>query len=856
MEPGLALLAVLVLGVVALLPIASFVVLLVLSGKVSGLESELKYKLSRLEELLRDLKRQSSASPEAQKAAPEAASSPVKEPAPVAAAPAAQLEPNAEPAIAPPPVVKEPEISKPLKSVFVEFDGQGRLKASPLVEEQTAKASETVAVAPSEAPKAEAPKQAPPPPPLHEESQPSDFERNAADAIRKIWNWLLVGEEREGVSLEYAVATTWLTRGAIIIILASVAFGINYSIKNGLIGPYGRVAMSFAAGLFMTCWGLYLAKGKYRPAAQGLMGGGLAALYFSSFASSMIYHLIEPVYAFGLMGLVTAGCCVLAISVDSLLIALIGTLGGYLTPVLLSTGDKNLPGLFAYMAMLGVGLLFVARKRDWKLLNALSLLFTYGLYFAALWKFYDKALDYPVAVGFGAAFFLIFSLSPLLYNLTHKRVSTALELILMLLNSVAFFVAAHMLTVALHPVEYASIVSLSLAAYNILFAFLIARNGSEDKALFCMLYAFASFFVAFTVPLLLGAQWIGAAWSLQALCMLWLAKRLGGKFLPFLAYLLYCVAGARLLFFELPGDFSSMDKAKYLAEIPERLGSFGSFIGSLAGAWLLLRNGKAGEAPKASQDEESLSIPSFFMIVSIVALLVYLHFELHSLAVALMPELNAPLLSAIWTVALLVSLYQWLKSGSKIAFGFSLLFGAGLMAKLFLFDLAAFGFSERLVFDGSILEMRALDFLPAIGALFAGFAIFRSKGPSSNAGLFATGFLIALFSYLTLEIKTLTQLYAIGFSSGAVSVFWGVFALGMLFAGIRRKTAALRLAGLILFLVTGVKIFMLDLASLSQLARIAAFFALGVATLAGAFIYMRFRSVFEDSEPEKDGSKP
>lgn len=808
MESMIALLVLLIVAVFGLLPLMSFIILLGLNGKVSKLEAELKSGLAALHARL------------AEKRSP--AAEPVEEP------PAAPVEPKVEPVVAPQPVFTPPPAPMP--------------KPTPMPEPKPVKKPEPV----------------PAPACKTVESQPSEFERNATEAIKRIWNWILVGEEREGVSLEYAVATTWLTRGAIIIILAALAFGINYSIKNGLIGPHGRVAMSFGAGLFMTCWGLWLAKGNYRTAAQGLIGGGMAALYFSSFASSMIYHLISPLWAFGLMGLVTAACCVVAMSLDSLLIALIGTLGGYLTPVLLSTGEKNLPGLFAYLVMLGVGLLFVARKRDWKLLNALSLLFTYGLYFAALGKFYDKAVDYPVALGFGVAFFLIFSLSPLLYNIIHRKASTALELIQMLVNSVAFFAGAHMLTVAKFPDAdaYAAAISLSLAAYNILFAALLHKRGIGDKSLLNMLYAFASFFVAFSVPLLLGSQWIGAAWSLQALAMLWLARRLGGSFLPFLAYALYCVAGVRMVFFDLPGDFGHMDKAKYFAELPGRVGSFASFIGSLAGAWLLMRGAKEDAQPER---DVSLGWPmgAVFLAGSIAALFLYLHLEFNFMASTLLPEMKAPLLSAIWTVALLLSLHQWLKSGSKFAAGLSAFFGVGLIVKLFLMDLALFDFSlERLVFGDGPLSMRLLDFAPAIAALFAGFVLTRGKGDADKAQFFATGFLIVLFSYLTLEIKTLTALTAPGFSSGAVSVFWGLFALAMLFTGIRRKVPALRLAGLILFLVTGVKIFMLDLASLSQLARIGAFFALGVATLAGAFVYMRFRSVFEDAATQKDGGKP
>ena len=88
-----------------------------------------------------------------------------------------------------------------------------------------------------------------------------------------------------------------------------------------------------------------------------------------------------------------------------LLIAVLGLLGGYCTPVMLSTGQKNFVGLFSYMLVLGVGLLGIAKHKNWKLLNGLSFLATYVLFVGSLEKFYDGSADYPAVMAFLAAFF-------------------------------------------------------------------------------------------------------------------------------------------------------------------------------------------------------------------------------------------------------------------------------------------------------------------------------------------------------------------------------------------------------------------------------------------------------------------
>ena len=61
-------------------------------------------------------------------------------------------------------------------------------------------------------------------------------------------------------------------------------------------------------GLAMLIAGTQLLGGgrKYHVFGQGLMGGGLATLYFSVFAAANFYHLVEQVPAFALMAAITA----------------------------------------------------------------------------------------------------------------------------------------------------------------------------------------------------------------------------------------------------------------------------------------------------------------------------------------------------------------------------------------------------------------------------------------------------------------------------------------------------------------------------------------------------------------------
>src|SRR5205814_4305006 len=93
-----------------------------------------------------------------------------------------------------------------------------------------------------------------------------------------------------------------------------------------------------------------------------------------TFACNSIYHFrfFGPVPTFLPMSLVTAAAFFLAVRMEAQVVAVLGMLGGFLTPVLLSTGHDNPLGLFGYVALLDIGLIAVARRKEWSSLPILG----------------------------------------------------------------------------------------------------------------------------------------------------------------------------------------------------------------------------------------------------------------------------------------------------------------------------------------------------------------------------------------------------------------------------------------------------------------------------------------------------
>jgi hypothetical protein len=153
-----------------------------------------------------------------------------------------------------------------------------------------------------------------------------------------------------------------------------VAFFIKYSFDNNLVPPELRVAIGFLAGLGLLVGGVVMSRKNFPALSQTLCATGVVILYAVTFACRSIYHFefFGPLPTFLLMALITVTAFLLAVRLNALVVAILGMLGGFLTPILLSTGQDNPLGLFGYIAILDAGLIVVAHVRRWHFLTALA----------------------------------------------------------------------------------------------------------------------------------------------------------------------------------------------------------------------------------------------------------------------------------------------------------------------------------------------------------------------------------------------------------------------------------------------------------------------------------------------------
>ncbi|MCP3920896.1 MAG: DUF2339 domain-containing protein [bacterium] len=163
--------------------------------------------------------------------------------------------------------------------------------------------------------------------------------------------------------------------GGISLVVAGLLF-FQYAIAHGYFGPGLRIAVGSLLGIALLLAKSPLERRDLSVLSDVLAGAGAVLLYGAAWASYRLYDFIPLPVSFAWMAAVTVLTAILAVRHNSQLIALFGLIGGFATPILLSSGENRPISLFGYILLLDVGLLAIARKQRWPLLGLLGIVGT------------------------------------------------------------------------------------------------------------------------------------------------------------------------------------------------------------------------------------------------------------------------------------------------------------------------------------------------------------------------------------------------------------------------------------------------------------------------------------------------
>ncbi len=338
---------------------------------------------------------------------------------------------------------------------------------------------------------------------------PNAVERALTSAVDAAKGWLLGGNT--------------IVRVGLVILFIGLSFLARYAAVSGLLPVEFRLAAIAAAGIALLAVGF-----KKRDAKPGfalaLQGAGVAVLYLTVFAAFKLYALLPALPAFGLMLVVCALSCALALLQNARSLAVVAFTGGFAVPVLLSTGQGSHVSLFSYYSVLNLAILFIAYKRSWRILNLVGFIATFGV--ATAWgalKFTPE--NYASTQPFLMGFVLIYLCAAVLYaRNTPTQLGNAVDSTLVFGTPlVGFGLQAGLV----QPFELGVAFSaLGFGAVYLALALVLQRRSSSNYRLLVECFiAIGVGFATLAVPLAFDARLTSAVWALEGAGAFWVGMR-------------------------------------------------------------------------------------------------------------------------------------------------------------------------------------------------------------------------------------------------------------------------------------------------------------------------------------------
>jgi uncharacterized membrane protein len=596
------------------------------------------------------------------------------------------------------------------------------------------------------------------------------------------------------------------------------------------------------------------------------------------------------------MAAVTTLAVLLSVRYDALAIAVLGLIGGFLTPVLLSTGRDNQVGLFTYVALLDAGVLALAYFKRWRSLDFMSFAGTVLMFFGWSFIHYNAGKLWPT-VFFLTLFFLMFAALSVAHNVVPRRLSRWHDILIVIANATFYFGTTYgLLDWAGYDRALGSF-ALVVSAFFVLLFYAAWTRHRADRLLAHAYAGAAVTFFTMAVAIQTDQHWVTIGWAAEGLMLVWVGMRAEESAARHAALAVFAVALAHWFGWDVDAT-SYREGAAFVPLLNRRALSCAALVGALVGAaWLhrreearVLREERDGRAPTdeghgwigAALEEHSAAATLYTLAANALALALLTldlndYFERRlaaagdeAHAAGRVENARSFSVTALWTFY----------AAAMFALGVRRRFRALRYIALALLGMATVkALASDLAFYAApwhvpLLNQTCMAFALLVAAYAFAVRLYRGAAPAPDDGesavipvLVVVGNLLAVVA-LSAEAFGYFAVHAGELAGGrprdmylaqqlSLSLVWALYGGGLLLFGYLKENRLLRLLGLLLLSLTTLKVFFLDLSALDRAYRIISFVALGAILLAVSYLYQKSQRRADGAREETtDGEEP
>jgi uncharacterized membrane protein len=662
---------------------------------------------------------------------------------------------------------------------------------------------------------------------------------------------------------EKFIGENLINKIGIAILTLGIGVFVKYAIDKDWINEVGRVVIGFFAAALLLGIAHYMRK-TYAAFSSVLVGGAIATMYFTVGIAFHEYKMFGQTQAFLLMCIITIFSVFISIAYNRIELAVIAQTGGFLTPFMVSTGEGNYIVLFSYLLILNLGLLVLAWYRNWRLVYIVSYVFTVLIFSAWLINNYNVKLAMG-ALLFATAFYFLFSAAATVFTLRKQDKLKALQFIVLLSVNMLYFFAGLYIFSGMEHGKYKGLFTALLGIVNFAVAFVLYKKDNLDKNFIYLLIGLVLTYVTLVAPIQLNGNKITLFWAAEMVILMFIYTKSNIKLLHLASLIIW-----PMLLISLMMDWSGYSLVAKHTPIFNRF--FISGVFSLVAMYLYIRMQLKNNEPN-SKTFLHLMVP-VAAVVGFVTGLLEIHHQFANLA--MVGGSVPPMLPDLIFAFAYILVMQWIsKRRELINYG---VVGIIVFVILLIIHLFSGNFAIINTIDQKFANYNYPSWpfylhyllwpLWVINFYFA--ILFIQKRFEKRLALaywitavFALFFISAEADYISIwllpnhaaDIKNYSDLYytakntALNFTHKSVyPVIWGISAFVVMYLGLKFKKRSLRVLSLCIFGAILLKLFLIDIRSISEGGRIMAFITLGIILLVVSFLYQKLKILLAKDE--------
>jgi uncharacterized membrane protein len=613
--------------------------------------------------------------------------------------------------------------------------------------------------------------------------------------------------------------------------------------------------MIFILGGIMLVTGEILNRKKPNIFSLGISAGGIAILYAALAISYFVLQILGMEAAIIICVLLTAGAFVLSSRYNSQIIAAFALIGGYIPIITIEDNIKFVYGAMVYFAVLNLFAFLVSWNRKWRVTAFIGLFLNiagaaYICLFSGPGSFFNSSigpaasdtLGMTLSIIYAVFSFLIYTAIPVVSTFRAKLNFRKSDIVILAINTVFSGLIMYGVFYRYELESYNGMLAIAYAVFYLLLArFIEKKFTGEDVYTRALFYLTALAFVVLIIPLQFGRVWLSLGWLAEGVILAVYGILKNEKRFRRAGFVICLLCLGAFLLFDLSSSWHNLFIWKYSAI------TLGSLL--ILGAYMYKKKMTGG----------FVSAYKYFALINAWGYVIYIIGKLGNIFLTYYSGeqvfqvaylISTASITATFFIAYIITRIKLLSvKGMKILS--VILYCVGIIWLFFVNNtyhpVSYVYFSMTtpnlgITIAGTVI-LAVLGILSVLSVLDAMKIIVteRKKG-IEWLPLIVSAYFIILLSH------NLIQQFNLNFSSAVISVIYALTALAWIIFGFVRRFVFIRRFGLALAIFAVIKLFLLDLYSLTQGFKILSYFALGISLIGISFVYQYFSKRLELKE--------